>query len=85
MKSILTLAILLAGSITFGSTKGAQNFAFQYKTKNYKNFTIIRSAASKEEAYRLAAKDCFKQLTNNKYPGEEKGLEIIDICANPKI
>lgn len=33
--------------------------------------------------YKTAAKECYKILTNNKYPGDAKGLDIIDICANP--
>ena len=34
--------------------------------------------------YKSAAKKCFRQLTGGIYPGEEKGLDIIDICANIK-
>lgn len=33
--------------------------------------------------YKEAARVCFRTLTKGKYPGEERGLEIIDICANP--
>lgn len=86
MKVLLTGLVLVYSSLALSAGHATgQKFSFEYKTKQFKNFTIVRSAASKEEAFRLAAKDCFKQLTNNKYPGEEKGLEIIDICANPKI
>lgn len=84
MKTILIGLMLMSASTAYSASK-TQNFSFQYKAKQYKSFTIVRAASSKEEAFRLAAKDCFKHLTNNKYPGEEKGLEIIDICANPKI
>lgn len=84
MKTFLAALMLLSASTAFSAPK-TQNYSFQYKAKPYKVFTIVRSASTKEEAFRLAAKDCFKHLTNNKYPGEEKGLEIIDICANPKI
>lgn len=34
--------------------------------------------------FKSAAKQCFQKLTGGKYQGEEKGLDIIDICANPK-
>ncbi|MCC2678838.1 MAG: hypothetical protein K0R29_1414 [Pseudobdellovibrio sp.] len=84
MKTILAVLMLFSASTALSASK-TQNFSFQYKAKQYKSFTIVRAASNKEEAFRLAAKDCFKHLTNNKYPGEEKGLEIIDICANPKI
>lgn len=36
------------------------------------------------EARSKASKVCFQALTKGKYPGEEAGLEIIDLCANPK-
>ena len=49
------------------------------------NFTIVKAGASKELAFKLAAKDCYQKLTGGKYPGEERGLDIIDICANPKM
>jgi hypothetical protein len=84
MKTIIVSLMLLSASAEFCSTN-TQSYKFQYHTKQYKSFTIVRTAKSKEEAFHMAAKDCFKHLTNDKYPGEEKGLEIIDICANPKI
>jgi hypothetical protein len=81
--------LILALTVTFSLTSFAANthksFSFQYKAPKNKMFTISKQAASRDEAYKLAAKDCFQKLTGNKYPGEEKGLEIIDICANPKI
>lgn len=46
---------------------------------------ISLKASSKEAAFKIAAKECFSKLTGGKYPGEEKGLDIIDICANPKM
>jgi hypothetical protein len=84
MKTMIIGLILSASTAAFCAPEN-QSFKFEYKTKQYSNFTIVRSAKSKEEAFKLAAKDCFKHLTHDKYPGEEKGLEIIDICANPKI
>lgn len=36
------------------------------------------------EAFKKAARECFKILSKDKYQGEEKGLDIIDICANPE-
>lgn len=62
-----------------------QSWSFNYKDLSKKPFQIKKEAASYEEAYKAASKDCYQQLTQGKYPGEEKGLDIIDICANPKI
>lgn len=41
-------------------------------------------AEDQEEAFKKAAKACFKYLTKGVYPGEEKGLSIIDVCVNPE-
>ncbi len=80
MKSLLlTLVILAAGSAN------AKPFSFKFKPTNAKSFSITQTAGSQHEAFKLAAKECFKKLTGDRYPGEEKGLEIIDICANPKM
>ena len=52
--------------------------------KNLKN-NIVKVASTEQAAFRLAASECYEVLTNGQYPGEEKGLVIIDICANPKM
>ena len=61
-----------------------KSFAFNYKDLTKKPFQIKKEAFSYEEAFKSASHECFEQLTGGKYPGEEKGLDIIDICANPK-
>ena len=48
------------------------------ETFTYKNGLSVE-ATSYKEASRL----CFQQLTGGKYQGEEKGLDIIDVCVNP--
>lgn len=82
MKTIFLIAVLMTGLNTFAATKTEKVYLFKFKS--IKN-PISQKGASKEEAFRLAAKECFNQLTDGKYPGEEKGLDIIDICANPKM
>lgn len=48
-------------------------------TYTYKNGLVVKASS-----FKIAAHLCYNTLTNGKYPGEERGLEIIDICANPK-
>lgn len=48
------------------------------ETYKYKNKLTVTAPTYKE-----AARRCYSLMTHNKYPGEQKGLEIIDICANP--
>jgi len=94
MKSaLLSALLLLSGTLSYSVASAATNklknsakfYSFQFKAPTSKVFAITKKAASKEQAYKLAAAECFSKLTGNKYPGEEKGLEIIDICANPKM
>lgn len=84
MKSVL-LTVLFTSNFAFAAlpASGAKTWVFSYKSK-INVLQIKKSAPTYEEAFKSAAKDCFKQMTQGKYPGEEKGLEIIDICANPK-
>lgn len=82
MKTIFLIAVLMTGLNAFAASKTEK--AYQFKFKSIQN-PISKTAATKEEAFKMAAKECFNQLTGGKYPGEEKGLDIIDICANPKM
>lgn len=61
----------------------AKNYTFEYNTPDELKITIT-DAYDKDDAFKKASKLCFKILTKDKYPGEEEGLKIIDICANPK-
>ncbi len=72
----------MSGNSAFSATNAEKAYHFQFKSINK---AIVTQAVNKDEAYKLAAKECFSQLTGGQYPGEEKGLEIIDICANPKM
>lgn len=50
----------------------------QAETYKYKNGMVIEA-----KTFKLASRECFSKLTGNIYPGEERGLDIIDICSNP--
>ena len=95
MKTSIILSILLtvfAAFFTAATAKAktppsdsVKNYSFQFKAPKVKAFSITQKASTPEAAFKLAASECFKKLTGGKYPGEEKGLDIIDICANPKM
>lgn len=46
-------------------------------------FEYVDGTKIESNDFRTAARLCFLKLTKGKYPGEQKGLEYIDICANP--
>lgn len=86
MKTSLILSILLTALLAGAKpVEATKSYSFQFKAPQAKVFSITQKASSREVAYKLAATECFRKLTGDKYPGEEKGLEIIDICANPKM
>jgi hypothetical protein len=82
MKTIFLIAVLMMGLNTFAATSSEKVYLFKFQGIQQ---PISMKATSKEAAFKLAAKECFSKLTGGKYPGEEKGLDIIDICANPKM
>lgn len=82
MKSLILATTILASTISYAAPR---TWTFTYKPKNQTSFQIKKEASSKEEAYKMAAKDCYNSLTNGVYPGESAGLDYIDVCANPKM
>lgn len=84
MKNQITLIaiLVLMGQQAFSATK---SWTFTYVPKTQQSFPLTFAADSKAEAFKMASKECFRRLTAGQYPGEEKGLEYIDICANPKM
>lgn len=79
-KMIVTLATIFSAQMSF-----AQTWTFTYKPKNQASFQIKKQASNKEDAFKIAAKECFNTLTHGNYPGESQGLDYIDVCANPKM
>ena len=84
MKLLVTFTILLSSYSTLAATPSGKDYKFTFKSGT-QIFEIKQKAASEEVAFKLAAKECFKTLTGGNYPGEERGMDIIDICANPKM
>ena len=84
LSMIALTATMLVSTAAFSMNPPAKSWTFSYKTAKNMTLQIKKSAPSYESAFKLAAKECFQKLTNGQYPGEERGLDIIDICANPK-
>lgn len=92
MKTVFMILVLisqtslaaLAEKQNLSSSSVIKTWTFSYKPLKSQQFQIKKNALTFEEAFKSAAKECYQQMTQGKYPGEDKGLEIIDICANPK-
>lgn len=58
-------------------------FIVPLKAEAY-NFKFKNGLEVKAANFNEAAKKCYQISTAGKYPGEEVGLDIIDMCVNPK-
>lgn len=81
---ILNLALaILSPSFAYSSPDHSKAYTFKYQLSGEK-LEITRSADSYEEAYEQAAQQCFKHFKGNSFLSEDRGLDIIDVCANPR-
>ncbi len=84
LRALVVLFSMPCLSFAWVSTEGTKkDYDFVYRVNGHP-ITITRTAASYEEAFDKAAQDCFRVLKNGRKLTEDKGLDIIDICANPR-
>lgn len=65
------------------STAQAKEFKFSYTLDGY-NFQYSTDANSWEEAFERGSQSCLKFFVNKKPLNEDRVLDIVDVCANPK-
>jgi hypothetical protein len=83
--SILTLTTVFT-SVSFGWIEKApqeKSYSFKFKLKA-NSFEYSRTAPSYEVAFAAAAQACFTHYKGNRHLAEDEGLDIIDVCANPR-
>lgn len=86
--SQFTLSIFIGILITFNASaaiKSAepQEYKFKFNLKG-DIYQYQQKSASYEEAFERAAKACFNHYKTGKKLNEDQGLDIIDVCANPR-
>lgn len=90
MKKSILIALwsltALFTSVSFGwIEKAPQQKAYSFKFKLKANaFEYSRTAPTYEEAFESAAQACFNHYKGQRRVAEEEGLDIIDVCANPR-
>ena len=86
----LALSAFASSSFAWVSTPTASkeySFKFTLKdtaTKQDKIWQHKETAPSYEEAFEKAAMACYRYYKNGQRLTEERGLDIIDTCANPR-
>lgn len=89
MKLYLKAALVL--SFLFTTTSYAwvasapieKTYAFKFKM-NQETYEYTASSTSYEDAYEKAAKSCYQHFKGGRRISEDTGLDIIDVCANPR-
>ncbi|MFN7262686.1 MAG: hypothetical protein ACK5P6_05410 [Pseudobdellovibrionaceae bacterium] len=85
-------ALIILGSIFFLSVPshawvstepGAKVYSFRFKMHG-ETFDYSQKAASYDQAFERAAQTCYKHFKKGKRLSESTGLDIIDVCANPR-
>lgn len=87
MKNLMMLTLICLISAQAFAWKATpehvREFTFKYSLSG-ESLEVKRKAASYEEAFETAAQDCFKHFKGTSYLTEDRGLDIIDTCANPR-
>ncbi|MBN8537888.1 MAG: hypothetical protein J0M15_12610 [Deltaproteobacteria bacterium] len=82
MKAFIFLNLLLIIFLS-NSANAVEKFQFNYNFHGDSLF-LTQEAEDPNQALKIAAKICFKHFKGQGKISEERGLDIIDICANPK-
>jgi len=83
MKNIIFATVLLCISIVTYASEG-KNFAYRFQAYKGESYTYETQSDSQEEAYERAATACFQHYKEGRRISMDQGLDIIDICANPR-
>jgi hypothetical protein len=86
LKKFLVLLTFLSGLnaqawISTESPEKIYNFKFKLQGQIYE---YTQKSSTYEDAFEQAAKSCYQHYKAGRPLTEERGLDIIDVCANPR-
>lgn len=83
----ITMALILGLSVqarAWVSHESSQKiYTFKFKMQK-ETLEISQASSSYEEAFEKAAQACYRHFKAGRRISEERGLDIIDVCANPR-
>ncbi len=90
-KRITHMAMILVAGLSFSlsasastpSDAGDRTFQFKFRLKG-DIYEYSQKNGTYEEAFESAAKACYKHFKGGRHISEDQGLDIIDVCANPR-
>jgi hypothetical protein len=87
MKQILIMILIIAASTANAwltpDGDSAKVYSFKFKMNN-ESYEYTQKAKTYEDAYGKAAQACFTHFKAGRRVSEDQGLDIIDVCANPR-
>lgn len=86
MKILIAIAIFAFSCSSFAWTSrepATKEYSFKFHMAG-QSLDLKQSAGSYEEAYEKAAQQCFSFFKGPGKVSENRGLDIIDVCANPR-
>jgi hypothetical protein len=79
----LILSFSLSASAWVSSNPMEKAYTFKFRLKG-QTFEYAQTAGSYDDAFEKAAKACYQHYKAGQRLTEDRGLDIIDVCANPR-
>ncbi|MBL7545335.1 MAG: hypothetical protein JNL11_16065 [Bdellovibrionaceae bacterium] len=83
MKSYVSNILIIATFLFAHSSLATQKFEFKYSFQGEK-LAVSQEASDYYQALEKAAKSCFRHFKHKTKSNQEKGIDLIDVCANPQ-
>lgn len=77
------IKILLISTLISQLALSAQTFDFKYSFEG-ERLSISQEAPDYNSALTEAAKSCFSHFKAKTQSNQQKGIDLIDVCANPR-
>ncbi len=96
MKNTLLQILVIFFGLGVTSTSLAEGNEFQFRFEMtvakdlttrqpiQNRFDYVTRASTWESAFQIAAQACYRHFKNGQPLTEDQGLDIIDVCANPR-
>lgn len=78
---IMSLSLQASAWVSSSPAEKEYKFKFSFEKENYQ---YSMKANTYEQAYERAAQACFQHYKAGRRVSEDRGLDIIDVCANPR-
>lgn len=80
----LIFSLFASSAFAWASTTPMEKlYTFKFKLSK-ETYEYSQKSTSYEEAFEKAAQSCFNHYKDGKKLTENQGLDIIDVCANPR-